>query len=191
MVQQHKGIRLFVGAEAPVGCVRKARLLQSQWNEHTWIRWTAEEKLHLTVLFMGNVPLDALENLINMFRQGYGRIPPISLGRSAWAWGPDRRRARMIWLKYHRNRQFTDLVLQSQEWFGQIMPFPQQRLSPVPHITVARFRPKDTDPSILLPKEEIDGSFIVDRLTLWKSELDQHGGKYTPLTHFPLQKVIR
>ena len=181
--------RLFIGASLPGSFLEQIAAMRTRWEGPPGIRWTPEDQLHLTVMFLGNVPHDILENLIRLFSDGYRQTSQVRLEAPHWTWGPDLREARMLWMRFRAAAEFRQLVRESQHWFGQIQPYPQQRKSPVPHVTIGRFRPQTFDPFTPLPSSDIKGSLILDKLTLWKSDLSKNGPDYTPLAHFPLRSV--
>lgn len=178
-------IRLFIGTEISPQLLGQIEQLQQQMEPYSWLKWTKTENLHLTVLFLGNVRIEMLENLISLFRLGYLSCSPVTLRSGKWAWAPDTKDPRMIWIRFLKSEEFSELVYQSQAWFSQIQLIPQQRLRPVPHITVARFRSEEKSP-VDLPDRQIDGTLRIDSLKLWKSEMSESGVIYTPVATFSL-----
>lgn len=180
-------VTLFIGAEIPVQFKSQIRECREVLSHASWLQWVNPQNLHLTVFYMGTVKEDILENLLSLFRLGYQSCSPITLQQPKWDWGPTKKDPRMVWLRFPKSEEFSSLVMNSRDWFGQVQSLPQQRRRPVPHVTIARFKPTDKDPATLLPLKQVAGSWKVHSLTLWKSEPAEDGGMvYTPIETFRL-----
>lgn len=178
-------IRLFIGVEAPPQLRAEIEFFRQELSETPWLSWTKPEQLHLTIFFLGNVRVEMVENLISLFRLGYLSRSPITISSGKWAWAPSYKNPRMIWIRFAKSEAFSELVHLSQDWFSQIQQVPQQRLRPIPHITVARFRPEEMSP-VELPTGQLNRAFKIDTLTLWRSDPGKSGVIYSPLATFRL-----
>lgn len=180
-----ENIRLFIGAGISPDLDHEAKCFREDFDQHHWLSWTKPENLHVTVFFLGSVRIEILENLISLFRIHYMTCQPVVLDSGKWVWAPTSTHARMIWIRFPKSEKFSRLVLTSRDCFSQIQTTPQQRIRPIPHITIARFRPEEKRP-INLPEGQINGTLSITSLTLWRSEMSHSGVKYTPLATFKL-----
>lgn len=177
--------RLFIGAEILPEFSEEVGALRLDLKQAGWLSWTKPENLHITVFFLGDVRIEMLENLISLFRIGYLSCKPFTLLPGKWIWAPKGKDARMIWIRFPKSEEFSELVRKSQDWFAQIQASPQQRLRPIPHITVARFRPDERSP-VDLPPGQINGALNIKSLKLWRSDVSEAGVSYTALATFRL-----
>ncbi len=178
-------VRLFIGAEISSDLDHEINSFRENFSQHTWLSWTRPENLHVTIFFLGSVKIEMLENLISLFRVHYLTCQPAVLNSGRWDWAPTVTNSRMIWIRYPKSEAFSRLVISSRDCFSQIQATPQQRNRPIPHITVARFRPEEKRP-VNLPASKINGALSITSLTLWRSEKSESGVKYIPLTTFKL-----
>lgn len=176
--------RLFIGAEIPTFLKEPIAGLRTS-SSFPSARWTKEENLHVTLLFIGNVREEILMNVMALFREGYRTCHPIILSSARYVLAPKPEAPRMIWMRFGRSESFSTIVKHSQDWIQQIQPLPQQRRNPVPHITVARLDPSLAS-DLYLPAPPAVPSWTIKKLTLWKSEMTVHGAMYTPLETFSL-----
>lgn len=150
------------------------------------IRWIRPQNLHLSALFLGNVPLEQLENLKELFGYGLRDVQSISLQFDAIVAAPLGQRPRMLWARYRKSDEFRLLVQKLQFFYEQIQPRQQNRLSPIPHITLARFNAPDSIADISLPQSLSLPTFTLFDLVLWSSDLQPDGPVYTEIQTFSL-----
>lgn len=178
-------VRLFIGAEISSDLDHEINCFREDFSQHSWLSWTRPENLHVTIFFLGSVKIEILDNLISLFRVHYLTCHPAVLNSGRWDWAPTSSHARMIWIRFPKSEAFSRLVQTSRDCFSQIQATPQQRIRPIPHITIARFRPEEKRP-IDLPEGQINGTLSIKSLTLWRSEKNESGVKYIPLATFNL-----
>lgn len=178
-------IRLFIGVDVSSELRGEIKQAEQEKRHLSWLKWTKTENLHMTIYFLGNVRKEILENLISLFRLGYSSCRPFTLSSGKWSWGPRSKDPRMIWIRFPKSESFSELVRLSHDWFSRVQPSPQQRISPIPHITVARFRPEEKSP-VELPARQLNRAMVIRSLTLWRSDISESGVVYTPLATFHL-----
>jgi len=140
MLNKFRGNRLFIGIEIPDSLRQEIDVFRKKHEQLNGVKWVKLENLHITVSFFGKVPREMLPNLLEMIRVVLLETDPFELTIDGYALGPDSRNARMIWIKWKKNSQFKDLSQRIHRLYCQIDPSHQQRKSPVPHITIARFK---------------------------------------------------
>ncbi len=176
--------RLFLGIPAPAGIFTPLRALQEKLADAPGIRWIADENLHITVFFFGNVAEELIPNLIEMIRIALRGFEPFELIFDQFCLAPKGRDPRMIWARYHKAEAFRLLVRRITDLYEQIQPELQVRRSPVPHVTVARLG-GDVGPHYNVPLQA-NASFRADTLVLWSSDLQPGGAVYEVVARFEL-----
>lgn len=74
-----------------------ARALEPLRDTESGVRWVRREQWHLTLVFLGAVPPDAVDELVTGLRRAAAELPPLRLAlRGAGAF-PRTERARVAW----------------------------------------------------------------------------------------------
>jgi RNA 2',3'-cyclic 3'-phosphodiesterase len=181
-------IRAFVALplprEAVESCLRAQRHLR-QTNRDVHARWTAQEQMHVTVKFLGNVAGDQLERLCETITQAAGTHSDLHATVLGLDGFPTPKRARVIVLR-----------LELPQWLGELarrvetaaarFGIPAERRAFRPHVTLARLKqPVDVSSWIQdapIPLREV----TLRRLVLFRSDLARDGARYTPLAEVDL-----
>ncbi|MBW1721514.1 MAG: RNA 2',3'-cyclic phosphodiesterase [Deltaproteobacteria bacterium] len=154
-------------------------------------RWVRPGNIHLTMVFLGNIPVgdvDPIKEKLRVVCEGYG---PFRLSLNGIGCFPNSRRPRVLWIglrgEGERLSAFRDSLREALEDFGverEDRPFR-------PHLTLGRFR---RPPGPGSPLEEIFSKYRdlegpecrLDRLTFFKSTLKPTGAIYSRLAEWPL-----
>lgn len=177
-------IRAFIGigisSEINKRLNQDCENLQNQYgladNEH--LRWIAPRNRHITLLFLGNVELQAcldcwktlskttlqppqpcLFDQINHFPDAKSRIIALTESAPTGMLNP---------LKQHINEVFSELAPSSKAAHKTFRP----------HITLARIRKHK---QVEFSATHVDYSFSADSLVLYKSQLSDSGSEYEKL----------
>jgi 2'-5' RNA ligase len=144
------------------------------------VRWVPEDQLHLTLRFIGDVPLEQVEAVqsallavrfeaFDMALQGVGRFPGGGLPRVIWAG---------LLAGGALNRLVRDV---DRAVVG--LGFPPESKRFVPHVTLARLKtpPPPAALKAYLRRHQALSSepFRVDRFVLFSSQLHKEGPVYT------------
>ena len=179
------GLRLFIAAEPP----QPVRDQLAHWARGATGRGGAArrlppESLHLTLCFLGEQPPSAIEEIaaaLTSMAEPLAAIEELDLGAPAWL-PPRRPRVLAVGigdpsgaLHALRDALVRDLAV-ALDWKP-----PRERFRP--HITLARMRPGTTHPRELPPTPPL--AFTPTAVTLFRSELDPAGARYTPLASIP------
>lgn len=179
--------RLFTGIPLPEALQEVIAAFRAQFPRQDGLRWTAAENLHITTLFLGPVPGERVENVIQLIRLGLSAVPAFRLDFTGFGFGPKGRDPRMIWAKFEKNEAFRYAANELARLYAQIEPRFQHWKDPLPHVTLARLK-EDFDPHGVQFGPAPQGLAIaVKQMTLWSSELRPEGPLYTPLAEFPLR----
>lgn len=150
------------------------------------VKWVAEDALHITVRFLGEVPEGEASGILRVGHEVAEVIPPFCLVLERLGAFPSPRRARVIWAGSEGDGpQFAGLTRLTENALGTL-GFPPEPKEAKPHVTLARLRtPRDVaDALAVIPVSPM--TVEVRALTLMQSELQPKGARYTPLERWPL-----
>ena len=185
-------IRSFLAFDLPEDIKKSlAHISQDMRKTPLDVRWVKVKNIHLTMVFMGNVPLGHIEPIgeaAEKVCQGYGPFAISIKGAGVFS---SRRNPRVLWIglegDLERMTHFRDALQKRLRPFG----IKQEKRRFRPHLTLGRFR-KGARPGTclddLLTKYQ---SFIspvctLEQLVLFKSDLKPGGAVYAKLKQWPL-----
>ncbi len=179
------GIRSFVAVDIPSGMRDDIARIQREIAT-AGLRLVKPELVHVTLKFLGNVPVEQMDEIIGALKgiksepfdaslKGLGSFP----GRSI----------RVVWLGIDGNfLPLYEAVEDALVPFG----FERERRGFSPHVTLGRVKDPSSDVSKQISRKisqvgDVDlGSFRVDHFLLKKSTLTSGGPIYEDLAKFPL-----
>ena len=190
-------MRLFVGVELDeaqrAACARAARDLQRDLGvlRRLTVRWIAEENLHITLCFLGELKEESAERVATALTVPWN-IEPFTLGLGSAGAFPPSGPPRIVWLGVNEGTRPL------AEIYGELTT----RLTPVgyaaerrpyhPHVTIGRVKEADGAASRkmrdVLRQFAFNGGFRrVTSVTLFQSRLSPHGARYEALLRVPLK----
>ncbi|MCJ8165371.1 RNA 2',3'-cyclic phosphodiesterase [Pontibacter sp. E15-1] len=176
-------IRLFVAALLP-------EALKTQLEEqlapfrHPSVRFVPSSNLHLTLYFIGNVPVQQLSAFQEKIQEVAARHAPFTLNYACTEPGPNQRRPRLVWARFEAHEAFSAL---SDELTTALATHPPKRRKAIPHVTLARFRKDVPLPEVLpIVRAEAPLALGVQEVALWQSELASPHPVYSVLKTFRL-----
>lgn len=151
-------------------------------NREVW-NPTIKENLHITLLWLGDVPTSVIPQSIEILENICSKTKPMTLKNGkVMIMKPDK--PYMIWIKYMRNKWFDDIVLELEKYFWKIGTWKEKRdrkqrkeagdKIAEPHITLARTIKGKYIESLLAPFdiEEDRRCIRLDRIALLQSTID-------------------
>jgi 2'-5' RNA ligase len=185
-------IRSFLAFELPLE-IRKTLSDISRELKETLpnVRWMKEENIHLTMVFMGNFPIDMVEAAAKVFEGTCRGYAPFMIQLRGIGTFGGVRNPRVLWAgidgDIERMGEFRDELLKNSVDFG--VKIEKRKFKP--HLTLARFKKKKIPgsnlESILLEHNKKESPFTkLKELTFFKSQLNQGGAIYTKLKSFRL-----
>lgn len=172
--------RFFFALRLPNDLEQKLLALERQLRR-LHVDWTAQEKLHFTILYIGTASEDQIKLLLKETRVivAQGKPEPIYCNEIDWA--PPGRMTRMIWLYAKATphwKMLKEKLVAAAKDVGLGQGLDSRPLSM--HVTLARLpsRQKKDLPNIY---KELPYRFIPRSLVLMKSETSLRGTAYTTL----------
>ena len=102
----HEHYRLFIALPISDPVRREMELAQNELRaalSSRAIRWTRPDQFHLTVKFLGDVPVDRVDLLIDFVRKACSDFSSLSLAAEGLGCFPNDRRPRVIWIGVRDN----------------------------------------------------------------------------------------
>ena len=189
-------IRTFIALDFPLSILdsieqQTKRLRQTLGNDV--IRWVLTHNLHLTLKFLGNVPVSHLEFLKQMLAQATDSITQFDLQIGGIGSFPNSNRPRVLWVGIHAPAALSNLQKAIEEG-AKRLGYEKEERPFSPHLTLGSVRQgldgKDLQKisnalsSIQLGKI---GIARVDSVHIYKSDLNSEGSVYTKLFSTPLR----
>jgi 2'-5' RNA ligase len=189
-----KTIRTFIAVELPQEIQGKLGQFQSDFKESVPdVRWTKYGNIHLTLKFLGDVPLSKIDKIGEALRKVAARFPSFTMSLAGIGAFPNSRKPRVIWVGVKKGADELKDIARAIESFMKRLGFPPEKRRFSPHLTVGRIRHLKNPVAMAeaLDKSEVGelGEFTVKRISLIKSQLDPAGSIYTTLTEASLKDV--
>lgn len=183
-------VRVFCAIELPAElralmATRSASLRASSHGSAA--RWESEEKLHLTLKFLGEINAVRLPSLALAAGRATAQVAPFELQLAGPGVFPLRGPARVLWIGLADPTGRLASLQQKLEEECRKQGFPPETKSFHPHVTIARLRAPAPPLVALHLNTAIERrSFTVRNLVIMRSELRPEGSRYTPLASFDL-----
>ncbi len=196
MAHNSEQIRSFIAIELPRNVKNGLAQLRNELEraEHPFIKWVNPESIHLTLKFLGNVPLKQVAEITKAIETASKGISPFHLEISGLGGFPNLKQPRVLWVgikgeidKLLSLQQNIDLALAPLGFAKEERPF-------VPHLTLARIRqgasPKERKSFgelVMSTSSETSYPFDVEAVSLMRSQLTPAGAIYTRLFMIKLE----
>ncbi|MBI1978398.1 MAG: RNA 2',3'-cyclic phosphodiesterase [Candidatus Omnitrophica bacterium] len=153
-------------------------------------RFIPSTNWHLTLHFLGEIPLEKLEKLKVHLRDGLKEMRPFTIMLDGFGAFPDFKKARLLWVGVRGDLEPLDRLKKELDQILQKLNFEIETRLFHPHITIGRLKgsSKSTLPAF---SPVFRGTVInfINHITLFKSVLLNQSAQYTPLETFPLVEV--
>jgi 2'-5' RNA ligase len=183
-------LRLFVAIEIPEP-LRKAMagLIEELRPVSAGVRWEPEEKLHVTLKFLGNTRQERLGEIMQAIEKIARRTPPFDARYAMLGTFPPKGRPRIIWVGMKEGAEEMKALAASVDAAMSGLGFDPEEHAFHPHVTIGRVKGNPNIPLLLRRMESITFECQPTRVThiaLVRSELKPSGSVYTTLKCFPL-----
>jgi len=178
-------VRLFFAVDLPKEIKREVLTLAKQGEDNRW-RWTPEENIHLTLIFLGYLDEGLLPTIIKTAESALYNFQSLKINCQSIIYGPENVR-RMIWLMFEKNSALEKLKNDLENaLLKNGINFKMENREFKPHITLARLKSMEQKPKNKIEKN-YQKSIPVEEIALFMSELKPAGAQYTPLQKFQLK----
>jgi len=155
------------------------------------LRWVKPDNNHLTMVFMGNVPEEKIQSIVETAKIVCAGFDPFDVSPGGLGFFGNRRHPRVLWMglngDIHRMGRFRDALQKGLKPFG----IKTERRPFKPHMTLGRFkkgaRPWPHLDDMISEYADLEGrTCSLGKLVLFKSDLTPGGAIYTKLGTWPL-----
>ena len=185
-------IRSFLAFDLPSTWKEKmAHISKGKRASYLDVRWVKPENIHLTLVFLGNIPSERIEDLGLVVEDAARGYAPFSVHLHGMGYFPGRGSPRVLWIglggDIERMAGFRNDVQNRLKPFG----IQQEKRPYRPHLTLGRFRKSGRKNRLLgdflLKNGNVTSNSVVfDTLYLYKSDLRREGPIYARLASWPL-----
>ena len=149
------------------------------------VRWVRPEGIHLTLKFMGDIPAETVERVLEVLPPVAARFSPFELSISGLGVFPNPRRPRVLWAGVEGDIEtLAALQLAVDLALGELgLPKEQRAFSP--HLTLGRVRRDVSEGQSRKIGQVVAGgelpdvpSWTADTVNLMRTELDPAGSRH-------------
>lgn len=174
--------RMFVAIMLPAAFKQRIARWQRKHSDLS-VRFITPKNLHITLIppWYGNT-----KEVITLLKTYKPTVKPFPIHFHRIVPGPTRTQPRLIWLEGKGIKQATVLKKELE----QVLKVKAEKLAFIPHITIARIKPKDKKSfSENGLDEPVDWPMRVTSFSLLASHLSPKGANYEELAKFSLKGV--
>lgn len=190
--------RAFIAIEIPAEIKKtiaaQTAALRSEQAQN--LRWVSSENMHLTLKFLGEFSQENLERMFQEMQQEAAQVSPFEIASGGLGCFPNPRQARVLWIGLRAPAVLGKLVSRLDAAAARLGCLLEERPFTA-HLSIGRVKEG-------LPAQELTrlqtsmavhpvgetGRFMVENLTLFRSELRPQGSLYTPLNHARLGEPL-
>ena len=193
-------VRAFIAIEMPpeVKAVLYRLLGKIRPDHERAVKWLDSDGIHLTLKFLGNVPVEKLSAIRLAMEKEAALAEPYALELQGLGAFPDLRSPRVIWVG--SGGEVSRLAQRQKGIDEALIPlgFPAETRGFSPHLTLGRVRDRvrhqdrlGLSAAISSVKMALDLKFVVSEVSLMKSTLTPQGAIYDRLASVSLDKGYR
>ena len=184
-------IRAFVALRLPADIIDHASGLQSALKARGLrLRWVKPQNLHLTLKFLGDIPVTAVADLGLALRRASQGAEPLALTLQGMGVFPGIRRARVLWVGLGGQIEALQSIYQKIEDEFADLGLVREKRGFKAHLTLARIKDPVAPQDLLTAMEAIGDYeprlFRARQLVLFMSDLRPQGAVYTPMVEIDL-----
>ena len=188
------GLRTFLAIDLP-SALHSAigQNLRTVKRELPGLSWSKTENLHINLKFLGETTESRVDQIRRVVEPAISHVSPFELDLKGFGVFPDNRSPRVLWIGL--GGALNSLNTLAECIGNAVVPlgFPQEDRPFRPHLTVARVKRGHREVGRVLATLGLltapfpCGPILVERVTLFKSDLGQTGPIYTKLWDVSLQ----
>lgn len=185
-------MRAFVGIGLPPALRRKILEAVTPFRPRLpRVAWVAEENLHVTLKFLGEVPKARIPGVVASLDRSAQGIGPFDLFVESFGAFPPQGAPRVLWAGVREPLELVGKLQQNMEEFLSGAGFPREGRAFHPHVTVGRAKgpvpAAEVEALLVTFSATLFGVARVRSFQLYESRLAPGGPKYSVLRDFPLE----
>ena len=189
-------VRAFIAVELPAPVKSALKELQNSLSSASRapVKWVNPENIHLTLKFLGNVPVDQIAPIAAAMKEATGDIHPFTLRLSGLGAFPSLRKVQVIWVGVGGALDFLQTLVGRLENDLEVLGFAREGRAFTPHLTLARVQEKAAflemqELGLSLGRQRFEGGQIipVEAVNLMRSQLSREGPTYSCLESIRLK----
>lgn len=182
-----KKVRSFIAIPVPsegteaLGQVVK--ILDQEIGRH--VRWVRPEGIHVTLKFMGEIPVATVEQLLDALPPVAAGFSPFGLAISGLGVFPNSRRPRVLWAGLDGGLKILSELQQAVDEAAGKLGLPKEQRPFSPHLTLGRVRRDVSEGQLRRIGEVISSTEVppipawpADAVNLMRTELDPAGSRH-------------
>jgi 2'-5' RNA ligase len=179
-------IRSFLAIELPASIQKSIETVQGDLKtSRADVRWVHPARIHLTLKFFGEIEEAAVPGILKAIEGPLGAVEPFSLTARGTGAFPSLRNPRVVWMGMAGEEETLLSLQKGLETELDRIGFSPEGRPFRPHLTLGRVN-SDRGRAALAERmeryrDEVFGTFTVERVVLFKSELRPTGPVYSPL----------
>ena len=184
--------RTFIAIELPVNVreeiTRHIARLREQIPDAR-ASWVGKENLHLTLKFLGDVPVEKIQSVSAATAKAAALVHPFELTVNGCGAFPPQGQPKVLWIGIDDASRSLDRLHHELEEQCAFAGFPREVRPFHPHLTIARLRkPRGSRRLAQLHREMGFAPEIirVSEVVVFRSELGREGSKHTGVSHHEL-----
>jgi len=173
--------RVFIAVNLPEKLKKQAEIFREKFD-YLPVRWTKEESLHLTLVFIGYASDDQILEICRILKETAAETEPFLIRFKKVILAPPGKPPRMIWVEGEASQELSELKNKLEEkLLTESTGFNHRETRPIkPHITLARlktgrWRDLPSPPKI---EEAFNFEVPVQSIELMESDLKGDGAEY-------------
>ena len=185
--------RTFVAIELPRAVRAKViEHIEQLRRELPYARasWSREHNLHLTLKFLGNVPVNEIPQLSDAIARAVSGVKPFELTVAGCGVFPPRGKPNVLWIGVeNRTGELNELYRQIEDECASA-GFAREQRSFHPHLTIARLRKPGNERRLAEVHQNFGFPpelFPVSEVVVFKSELLREGSKHSAISRHALK----
>lgn len=185
--------RLFIAVDLPAEVRKVLADQQQQLKQAKAVRWTRPEQIHLTLQFLGDVPVEAVDAIPRALQSAVSVLPAFQFNLTGVGVFPNFKAPRIVWAGITEGAEQVALLYRAVITATRPLGFTPESRPFTPHLTIGRVQTwarlddyAQISAAIRNCPAHAAATVTVDHVTLFRSELKPSGPIYTPLAKIGL-----
>lgn len=176
-------MRLFIAALIPEEVQKElSNKINTLKTEIDGVKWEKQDKLHITLKFLGSVDESQVEEICSLIGQLTPKYSPFKFSLSEIGAFPSLKNPKVLYMGLTPNNKFSKFQNILENTLSEI-GFEKENRKFTPHITLGRAKKKINLRRVPIVRRK---EFEIVEIGLIKSELRSEGSFYTTITTFRL-----